>query len=238
MPSVFGSAATPFIGCVALLAAEVLTILAFASPYWASVGQESYGLWRKARCNPGLSGPERQDCSTWNFPWYGKDWQHASRGLESLAIIFFAIPLIVLPVYIYVALGLKYRSTLGFMTLFVFLGTLSNIAGVVVYGVQIGSDDSWKLGWCLIVCVIGGALGLVSAIILLIATINRPEFAAEKYFASGFFVDPDRNQLYVVETDEPVKVVYAPSEPPVSARPPLTPVVDAGHVNPALQHDD
>ncbi|KAK7104105.1 uncharacterized protein [Littorina saxatilis] len=224
MPSVFGAASIPFIGCVALLAAEIMTILAFATPYWASDDDMSFGLWRTAKCNPGSTGPDRDDCYRSDFPWKGADWQHATRGLESLAIIFFSFPLIVLPVYIYVALGLYYRCLMGCMALSVLLGTLCNIAGVVIYGIQIGSNDTWKLGWCLIVCIIGGGLGLIAFIILLIATINKPTFTPEKYFLSGFYVEQDRNRLYVVETDEPTKVVYAASEPPMSARPPLTPL--------------
>nr|KAG5696988.1 hypothetical protein BaRGS_008450 [Batillaria attramentaria] len=167
-----------------------------------------------------------------------------ARGLESLAIIFFAIPLVVLPVYIYGALGLYYRCLLGSMTLFVLLGTISNIAGVVVFGVQIGSVDGWTFDWCLIVCIIGGALGLIAFIILLIATINKPEFKPDKYFSSGFYVDPDRNRLYAVESDEPVKVVYPPPSEPTTPKqlqlqvPPQGEVVHVGQVNPAMVPDD
>ena len=56
---------------------------------------------------------------------------------------------------------------------------------------------------------------------------KRPYF---RYFASGFYVEQDRNRLYVVETDEPVKIVYPVATPPpegstLQARPPadLTP---------------
>jgi hypothetical protein len=51
------------------------------------------------------------------------DWHHAVQGLESLSVIFFAIPLVVLPVYIYVALGLYYRCLIGTMALSVLLGS-------------------------------------------------------------------------------------------------------------------
>ena len=112
------------------------------------------------------------------------------------------------------------------------------MAGVVIFGVQIGSNDSWKLGWCLIVCIIGGALGLIAFIILLIATINKPEFTPEKYFASGFYVEQDRNRLYIVESDEPVKIVYPTSEPPQTPRLPAPVPATEGHVNPAMQPDD
>ena len=62
--------------CVALLAAEILTILAFASPYWARDDDMAFGLWRKARCDPGSSGPDRQDCSRTDFPWHGSgEWR-------------------------------------------------------------------------------------------------------------------------------------------------------------------
>lgn len=43
------------------------------------------------------------------------DYLHAVRGLESLGIIFLAIPLITLPVYMYIALGMYYRCMLGSM---------------------------------------------------------------------------------------------------------------------------
>lgn len=239
MPSVFGAAATPFIGCICLLVAAILTVLAFASPYWASDQYNQFGLWRRARCDPGVTGPDRQDCALWNFPWHGGEWQYATRGLESLAIIFFAIPLVVLPVYIYGALGLYYRCLMGFMTFMVLCGTICNIAGVIVFGVQIGSNEYWKVGWCLIVCIIGGGLGLIAFIVLLIATINKPVFMPDKYFTSGFYVDPDRNRLYAVESDEPVKVIYPATQSEMGGvkLPPHGPVVSVGQINPALMDD-
>ena len=115
---------------------------------------------------------------------------------------------------------------------------LTNVAGVVIFGIQIGSNDSWKLDWCLIVCIIGGALGLIAFIILLIATINKPEFTPEKYFASGFYVEQDRNRLYVVETDEPVKIVYPASEPPTPG-PQAAPVaISEQHTNPTYSQPE
>lgn len=238
MPGAFGAAAIPLMGCVTLLTAEILTILAMAAPFWATFTSSDaqfcisppckywLGLWRKTSCNWGSTGVSREDCSRWDHPYFHADWHHAVQGLESLAVIFFAIPLIVLPVYIYVALGLYYRSLMGTMAVSVLIGTGCNIAGVIVFGVKIGSESSWNYSWCLIVCVIGGGLGLIAFIIILIATINKPEFAAEKYFASGqsgFYVDRDRNRLYVVETNEPVKIVYPTdyNEPPYPEKPNL-----------------
>lgn len=204
-----------------MLAAETLTIIAMASPFWAtfSSADERFctsppckywiGLWRKTSCEWGSTGVGREDCSRWDHPYIHADWHHAVQGLESLAVIFFAVPLIVLPVYIYVALGLYFRCLMACMVLSVLLGTCCNIAGVIVFGVRIGVENSWSYSWCLIVCVVGGGLGLIAFIILLIATINKPTFSpSNKYFASGFYVERDRNRLYVIETDEPVKVVY------------------------------
>ncbi|XP_041353577.1 uncharacterized protein LOC121371619 [Gigantopelta aegis] len=196
MASLFGAAAIPFIACIALLAAETLQILSFAAPYWATseVTGTSFGLWRKARC-----ATEYVGCTRWDFPWYVPDWQNAVRGLESCAIILIAIPLIVLPVYIYVALGLYYRCIMVFMTVCSLLAVLCNAIGVAIYGVEIGKSDELKVSWCLIVSIIGAGFDLIGFLILLIATINKPVFRPDKYYPSGFYVDPDHNKLYAVD---------------------------------------
>ncbi|PVD26296.1 hypothetical protein C0Q70_13967 [Pomacea canaliculata] len=241
MASVFGPAATPFLGCIALLAAEILTIIAFASPYWASDESKSFGLWRKAQCAQ-KEVLYRQDCLRWDFPWYGAAWQDAVRAMECLAIIFFAIPLIILPVYIYVALGLYYRCLMGCMAVSVLLASVCNIIGVIIYGVHIGSNETWRIGWCLIVCIIGGAFGLISFIIFLIATINKPNYTPEQYLlsGSGFFVDPDRNRLYVVQTEEPVKAysIYDGASQIQTHPSPTFGTFYEAQINPALESDD
>ncbi|XP_005105741.1 uncharacterized protein LOC101851598 [Aplysia californica] len=226
MAGVLGAASIPFIGCVALLLAVILHILSFASPYWADDADGDFGLWRRAVCKDStnqLTGV--RGCYKYNHPWYVDDWLDATRGLESLTIIFWAIPLVILPVYIYVALGLYYRCLLGTMTVLTFLGAVCNIIGVIIFGIKVGETSEFGVGWCLIVCAVAAAFGIAAFFVFLIATCNRPKFAPERHFVSGFYVDPDRNRMYVVENVEPIK------EPIVDD------VVHVSHVNPALSDD-
>ncbi|KAK6182978.1 hypothetical protein SNE40_010538 [Patella caerulea] len=215
MAGAFGSAATPFIGTVALLAAMIFHVLAFAAPYWSTTESDgNYGLWRRARCR--IEGST--DCYRYNMHWSVADWLNAVRGLECLTIIFWSVPLMILPVYIYVALGLHYRCLLGSCCVSVLVGSICNIIGAIIYGIQIATDDVMRLGWCLIICIIGGGLGFVSFIILLIATFNRPDFSIDRHYPSGFYVDPDRNKLYAVgvinDNFETLSVKSAQSNPP------------------------
>ncbi|XP_046334297.1 uncharacterized protein LOC124116815 [Haliotis rufescens] len=195
MASVFGAAAIPFIACIALLLAESLQILSFAAPYWASDQFGSFGLWRHVKC----VGGSNIDCYQYEYPWHVDVWLNAVRAMESIAIIFIAIPLVVMPVYIYVALGLYYRCVLLTMTVFALLASLCNISGVVVYGVTIGQTPDWAVGWCLIVCIIGAGFDFIGFLVLLIAAINKPNFSPERFTTSGYYVDHDSNKLYAVE---------------------------------------
>ncbi|GFO34602.1 hypothetical protein PoB_006110700 [Plakobranchus ocellatus] len=224
---ILGAASIPFIGCVTLLLAMILHILSFASPFWAEDKDEDFdfGLWRSYRCipdqDPGSLAEE--GCYRWNHHWDVADWLNAVRALESLAVIFWAIPLVILPVYIYVALGLYYRCLLGTMTAFTLLGVGCSIAGVIVFGVEIGDNSGLSVSWCLPVCAAGAGLGLIAFIIFLVSTCKRPKFKHERHFVSGFYVDPDRNRMYVVENVEQV-----PSTPRNGV------TISPGQVNPAV----
>ncbi|ESO82998.1 hypothetical protein LOTGIDRAFT_236912 [Lottia gigantea] len=190
-----GAAALPFIACVALLAALILHVLSFASPYWAySDGVGHFGLWRYAECLL----DDIKDCYRYDMHWDAPTYLDAIRALECLTLIFWCVPMMIVPVYIYVALGLRYKCLLGCMALSILVGAICNVIGAIIFGVQIGTND-WQLGWCLIVCIVGGALGFVSFVVMAIATFNRPDFAIERHYPSGFYVDPYKNKLYVVE---------------------------------------
>ncbi|XP_059141840.1 uncharacterized protein LOC131929578 [Physella acuta] len=204
MASLLGAASIPFIACISLLAAMVLQILSFAAPYWAYSNTEDIGLWRRTNCvqRNGVSGCYRTD----HLWYYYTEWIDAVRAMEALTIIFWAIPLIVLPVYIYVALGLYYRCTIGTMTVLTILGAITNLIGVIIFGAKIGENSAWRASWSLILCVIACGLGIVAFVFLLIACCKKPpKFIVASHFHSAFYVDPDRNRMYVVEDVEQVK---------------------------------
>ncbi|KAH9519548.1 hypothetical protein Btru_002991 [Bulinus truncatus] len=134
------------------------------------------------------------------------EWIDAVRAMESLTLIFWALPLVIVPVYIYVALGLYYTCTLGTMTAFTLLGAITNIIGVIIFGANIGENSDWKTGWCLIVCVIACGLGVIAFIVFAIACCQRPVFAPERHYISEFNLDRDKNKLYVIESLEPDKL--------------------------------
>ena len=56
-----------------------------------------------------------------NNVYFPADWLKVVRGFESLGVIFMALPLVILPVYMYVSLGLYYRSMMISMCLSSFL---------------------------------------------------------------------------------------------------------------------
>lgn len=219
MAGVLGAASIPFIGCVWLLVAITLHILSFASPYWASDAAGDFGLWRRAVCKEnGLDNV--RGCYKYTTP-FVDDWIDAVRGLECLTIIFWSLPLVILPVYIYVALGLYYRRLLGTMTLLTLLGVVTNAIGVVIFALNVYDSPTEDIGWCVWTCAAGGVFGVIAFIVFFVSTCNRPKFAPHRHFVSGFYVDPDRNRMYVVENVEPIDRKYGSA-------------VTVGHVNPAM----
>ncbi|CAG5132536.1 unnamed protein product [Candidula unifasciata] len=221
MPGVLGAASIPFIACVTLLMAMILQVLSFAAPFWAYDNNGDFGLWRKYLCLAANGGSPNNDlgCYKQDHPWYIGDWLDAVRAMESLAIIFWAIPLVIIPVYIYVALGLYYRCLLGTMTALTLLGAICNLIGFLVYAAQIAKNDTWFAGWCFILCIIADAFGFLSFVILVIATCKKPEFTLDQYYTSGYFIHPERDELYIIGNMEPVKDAS---------------IYNGGHVNPVL----
>ncbi|KAL5008691.1 hypothetical protein ScPMuIL_014272 [Solemya velum] len=172
MGSIFGAAALPLIACVALLVAATLQILGFASPYWSHDGTRYTGLWREGEC----LRESYYDCYKFDITILQRtpDYLHAVRGLESLGIIFLAIPLITLPVYMYIALGMYYRCMLGSMCVSSLLSAVTIIIGVIIYALEI-ADQNKTVAWSLFVCIVGGACSFIGFLVLLIAIIvKRP----------------------------------------------------------------
>ena len=74
-----------------------------------------------------LEGDSNGDCTYYksvesnyyfkNHVFFPTDWLKVVRGFESLGVIFMALPLVILPVYTYVSLGLYYRSMMISMCL-------------------------------------------------------------------------------------------------------------------------
>lgn len=58
------------------------------------------------------------------YPFFS-DWLHAVRALECCAVIFVSLPLVILPVYMYVALGMYYRCVMGTMCAFCLVSSKS-----------------------------------------------------------------------------------------------------------------
>ncbi|KAK3712670.1 hypothetical protein RRG08_058572 [Elysia crispata] len=199
-----GAASIPFIGCVTLMLALTLHILSFAMPFWAADDVGDFGLWRVRRCIPVLQPGQLDDevCYQWDHPWKTSDWLKIVQALESFTILLWVIPVVVIPVYIYVALGLYYRCFLGTMTTITIVGVASSGAGVIIFGIRIADSSQLSLRWCLPVCAAGSGLGFIAFIIFLIAVLNRPKFKHDRHFVSGFYVDPDRDRMYVVENIE------------------------------------
>lgn len=97
---------------------------------------------------------------------------------------------------------------------------MCNIIAIIVFAVKI-NEKSWDAEWCIIVDSVAAGVGIIATFILLISIFNKPKFELQRHFLSGFYVDPDRNRMYVVENvEEPVK------QPPSS--------VDHGQINPVL----
>lgn len=171
---VIGAASLPLIATIALIAAAVCQVLAFGCASWGYDGTRFLyvGLWRDGNCNK----PDHKECfQRDHVEYFAEDWLKAVRGLECLALIFLALPLVVLPVYMYVALGLYYRCMLGSMAICCLLSAVCCLAGVIVYGVQVTSMD-WDTSWCLWVAIVGAGGAFIAFLILTIATLTkRPE---------------------------------------------------------------
>ncbi|GFR67411.1 hypothetical protein ElyMa_005581700 [Elysia marginata] len=226
---ILGSASIPFFGCVVLLLAMVLHILAFAFPDWATDSEGKFGLWRVGNNYCGAKSAYSEACRRYRDYWTDFDWFLAVRALECLTIIFWAFPLVILPVYIYVALGLYYRCMMVLMACFTFLGAACNIIGVVIFGIEVEESSDLSLRWCLPMCAVAGCIGLLAFIAYFLAVLKRPKFEHQQHFLSGFYVDPYKNRMYVVETTDP------PAD--VAVVQPNDGVISPEQVNPAMVYN-
>jgi hypothetical protein len=215
------AASIPFFGCTTLLIAMVLQVLSYAAPFWAYDKNGDFGLWRKYTCITvdGDGSASDLGCYKQDHPWYIGGWLNAVRAMESLAIILWAVPLVVLPIYIYVALGLHYRCMLGTMTALTLLAAICNLIGFLIYAAKIADNASWSTGWCFILCVIADGFGFLSFVIFLISTCSRPTFNVDNYYPSEYFVHPE---LYIINNLGPTKAGS---------------IFNGGHVNPVLVTD-
>ncbi|CAG2195313.1 uncharacterized protein [Mytilus edulis] len=160
-----------WVASVFLLIAAIGQILAVAAPFWSFDGLHYVGLWKYGRC----AFDHKKCYRNWQVEYFVSDWLKAVRGLECLALIFLSFPLVTLPIYMYIALGLYYRCMLGTMALCSLISAVCCLAGVVVYGVQITSMD-WDTSWCLYVAIVGAAGAFIAFLVLIVATITkRPE---------------------------------------------------------------
>lgn len=200
---VLGSGSIPFFGCVVLLIAMILHVLAFALPQWAKDNEGTFGLWTTNRDYCGGKNPKSVECQRFNDHWSDTDRFRASQALECLTIIFWAFPLIIIPVYLYIALGLHYRIMLGLMACLTLLGAVCNIIGVIIFGVEIEDSSELSVRWCLPVCAAGGCVGFLAFFAYFVAALSRPNFNQDQHYLSGFYVDPYKNRMYVVESTEP-----------------------------------
>lgn len=196
----FGAASLPLISAIALLAGAVLIILGFAAPFWSHNGIVYVGLWRYGGCVT----PEHYDCYSYDQPSlrHIPDWLHATRALECMAVIFVSIPLVILPVYMYVALGMYYRCMMGSMCIFCLLSCITGIAGVIVYGINI-SNTVWNVAWSLICVIVGCAIVFIGFLVLLYSMVSkRPAGITEPYFPTTIYIDPKKNKLYTIRLEE------------------------------------
>ncbi|KAL4237973.1 hypothetical protein ACF0H5_002683 [Mactra antiquata] len=200
MPGGFGAASFPLISAIALLAGAVLLILGFATPNWAFDGTHYVGLWRYGRC----ASENYEDCYHYDQPSliHVPDWLHIVRALECCAVIFVAFPLVILPVYMYVALGMKYRCMMGTMCLLTLLSVGTGLAGVIIYGINLNSNG-WDLAWSMICVVVGCAMIFIGFLVLLVSMLSkRPEGITEPYYPTTILVDPNKNKLYTIRLEE------------------------------------
>lgn len=200
MAGSFGAASYPLISAIALLIGAVLIVLGFAAPYWAFNGNEYVGLWTFGNCK----NPEYKDCYQYEQPSlrHIPTYLHVVRALECVCVILVAVPLVILPVYMYVALGMKYRCMMASMCVSCLLSAIAGIIGVAIYGANL-SENNMQVAWCLIIVAVGCACVFIGFLVLLVACVTkRPEIIREAYYPSTIYVDPHKNKLYTIRLEE------------------------------------
>ncbi|XP_060083722.1 uncharacterized protein LOC132562962 [Ylistrum balloti] len=195
---VLGAASMPFIAGVALLGSAILHIVCFIAPNWANDGTQSLGLWRYGKCrDPDFHNCYKHDHVDTQL----EDWFQVVRAMGCLAVICLSLPLVILPVYMYIALGMYYRRMMGFLAFCSFLATLSIAAGVVIFVVG-ATDEGWSLEWCFIVDIVAGVFAFIGFVVLLAVLLTRrPADLKPTYYPSTIHVDPAKPKLYLVQTE-------------------------------------
>lgn len=184
----------PFFGCFTLLAGNIFLILGFASPYWLSEEGSpaaSRGLWRERRCQ--ISG----GCYLYDIVKHYGTYFDAVRGLMCLAIIFLATPLVVLPIYMYVAGEHFYRRTMTSAAVLALLSALCIFISVIVFA-SLASEKSNYLDWSFYMIVVSGALATFSFIVFLVAALTgRP--VTGQLITNAIYVDNMEKKSYFSE---------------------------------------
>ncbi|XP_029642793.1 uncharacterized protein LOC115217289 [Octopus sinensis] len=111
----FNGLGIPFFGCAMLLLANIFFVLAFASPFWLTFDgspDNSQGLWRKRRCL--IQGT----CYQFDIVGSLETYLDAVRGLMCLAIMLLPIPVVVVPIYLYVSSMIYYRRIMAMSAIF------------------------------------------------------------------------------------------------------------------------
>ncbi|WAR18711.1 hypothetical protein MAR_000549 [Mya arenaria] len=196
----FGAASLPLISAIALLVGAVFLILGFAAPNWANDGVHHVGLWRYGRCvldtHKGCYAQDQPSIE--GVP----VWLHVVRALECTAVILVSIPLVILPVYMYVALGMYYRCMMGTMSAMCLFSAITGIIGVIVYSVNM-TKNGWTIEWALIMSIVGSAIIFIGFLVLLVSMISkRPESVREPWYPTTIYVDPKKNRLYTIQLEE------------------------------------
>lgn len=106
-----------------------------------------------------------------------------------------ALPLVIIPVYMYVSLGLYYRFMMTSMCVSSLISALSIIIGVSVYSVNITLSD-WDVSWCLFVCIVAFVATLIAFLILVVAACSNcpPELKQ--------VIVPDPTTIYIHPTKQ------------------------------------
>lgn len=196
----FGGAALPLISCIALLAGAILIILGFATPSWAFDGDNYVGLWRYGNCKE--SG--YRECYHYDQPSFTlvPTWLHVVRAFECASVVCVSIPLVILPVYMYIALGMYYKCMMGCMSLLSILSTVFGVVGVIIYGVNM-NDQGWEMAWSFVVVIVGCALVFIGFMVLVVALVTkRPEGIKESFYPATLYVDPEKNVLYTISVED------------------------------------
>lgn len=190
----FGGIGLPFFGCAILLVGNIFLVLGFATPYWVSddrITTTSRGLWRERRC---LSSG---GCYVFDIVKDYGMYLSAVRGLLCLAIIFMATPLVVLPIYMYLAGSDFFRRTMSTAALLSLLAAVCIFVAVIIYASCI-SDQSTYLNWSFYMVVVSGAMATFCFIVFLVTALTVKPVSGQ-LITNAIYADNIRKKNYLSE---------------------------------------